>query len=76
MPIMETRSSQNLSRLTTKTTDSLQTSWSAIASLDPSVANNMYSSLASPDSLLVSDVSQSPVTSTGFEKQVMDSLAI
>ena len=68
IPPMTRSSSQNLSRITTETMDSSQVNQSAINSPDPVVASNRYLSLASPDSPLASDVSQSPATSTSFEK--------
>ena len=73
---METRSGRSLSKFPTETMDSSQASRSAINSPDPAVTNNRFLPLASPDSPLVSDATQSPVKSIGFEKLVMDSLAI
>ena len=76
MSSMETRSGRSLSKLPTETMDSAQVSQSAINSPEPAVTNNRYSPLASPDSPLFNDAIQSPVKSIGFEKRVMDSLAI
>ena len=76
MSSMETRSGRSLSKLPIETMDSAQASRLAINSPEPAVTNNRFSPLASPDSPLVNDAIQSPVKSIGFEKRVMDSLAI